>query len=107
MIEKLKSVLSALDKSKYAEPTWAEIDQSITDLRSVIAEMEAGEPVEIRYRKHYPSGPHDGNRRVGDWMRMPYGARGLKDCATSLAAADCVEYLYTHPQPKTEQEVAK
>ena len=83
----------------------ADIQKAITDLRSVIAEMEAGEPVEIRYRKHYPSGPHDGNRRVSDWMHMPYGARDLKDCATSLAAADCVEYLYTHPQPKAEPAV--
>jgi|GEM_PF-2745967 len=77
MIEKLKTVLAALDKSKYTEPTWAEIDQYITDLRSVIAEMEAAEPVA--------------------WMAK----LGDVECFECIKRDGSIP-LFTHPQPKAE-----
>jgi len=82
MIEKLKTVLEALYKSKYTEPTWAEIDQSITDLHSVIAEMEAAEPVAWRV--------WTGKRPESDDLEYTYSEDGDG------------EPLYTCPQPKAE-----
>jgi len=99
MIEKLKTVLAALEGTiprlaPYGEQDWLDAKKAITDLRSVIAEMEAGEPVneslaqeieciDLRYRGD-PSYEHDGyyiRRRAAAKVRNGYA-------------------IYLHPQPK-------
>jgi len=100
MINKLRAALAALEESRddvqfamddneYSERLRSEVlatyytaqlakhDQSITDLRSVISEMESGGPV----------GQWTGS--VMEWTFNPYKLKaGAK--------------LYTHPQPKAE-----
>ena len=114
-ITKLKAALAALEKSanymKCTEAVFSQgrmyldmtmmpslskaSDQSITDLRSVIAEMEAGEPVARlltwKGRGTYPEKGYTIARTFGE-------------CAENGYPKDWDEgaKLYTHPHPKAE-----
>lgn len=48
----------------------------------------------IRYRFHYPSGPDDGSRRIGDWKFMSPNDMSI-NYATVLNGADEIEFLYS------------
>jgi hypothetical protein len=66
----------------------AEIDE----LRAELTALKAQEPVVIRIRKHYPSGPADGNRRIGDWTYIDQGS--VQYAKEQIAGADAIEKLY-------------
>jgi len=94
MIEKLKSVLAALEASQQfveassnakLHPGWGsqldEAEVAITNLQSVIAEMEAGEPVAWMHRSN----------DMHFMKEKPLGEIGFLFVP-----------LYDHPQPKAE-----
>ena len=74
-----------------------------------LAELEKQEPVEIRYRSHYPSGPADGTRRIGDWRHIDYCTRNYGHNPVALENADAVEHLYAAAgaSPVEPKEVIK
>lgn len=120
MIEKLNFALAALEKSaNYMKNTEAVFsqgrmyldmtlmpslskasDQAIADLRSVIAEMEAGEPVAWRYHSVSPFADKDGMYKVSDKWSLIHRP-DQRDAHSSMCGMEA-EPLYTHPQPKAE-----
>ena len=88
MIEKLKSALAALEGtiprlSPYGEQDWLDAKKAITDLRSVIAEMEAAEP-------------------VANVRTFTNGAGRREQRVVVIGDVNDGDLLYTHPQPKAE-----
>jgi len=77
------------------------------ELRARLAELEKQEPIEIRYRSHYPSGPADGTRRIGDWKHIDYCAKNYGNNPAAVGGADAVEHLYAaagaSPEPSALQ----
>ena len=95
-ITKLKAALAALDElarlgngGVFGNSIGNTIAQrALPDLRSVIAEMEAGEPVGY-VSQHTTKGPYE-------WQFNREFAHVYRDTAISVNA------VYTHPQPKAE-----
>lgn len=73
----------------------------VTFAEKVIAENTAKvlkdlKPTAYRYRFHYPSGPMDGSRRIGDWRYIDANTRPIPesaDCSEPLHSADQVSAL--------------
>lgn len=92
MIKKLKAALVDLESANAIVPL-VRFTQSITDLRSVIAEMEAGEPVVkvvATMQGIYPTW------YAKDWHKAQDKRSDNREIS-----------LYTHPQPKTEPTLQK
>jgi hypothetical protein len=79
-------------------PQGYERDQQWVNALDILnAELDKpDEPVEIRFRTHYPHGPADGTRRIGGWKHIDYCSREY--AKPQLEGADQVEMLYTRPQ---------
>ena len=82
-ITKLKAALNWLKWAQASMPP--EVDKVVTDLRSVIAEMEAGEPVAYVQSKEVHGSMSTFIYRTDNTKHLPDGMK-----------------LYTHPQPKAE-----
>jgi hypothetical protein len=92
MIEKLKAALAALEAALSDDQPYIErCKQAIPDLRSVIAEMEAREPVAWMWQ-------HDETGRVG-FIDIPQLEAGWAQANPRLK---CIAPVYTYPQPKAE-----
>jgi hypothetical protein len=131
--EALALALEALEhaKIKLSVVDWAPLNKAITAIkqaqrptdRDIAGEnqqstdeqaQQAQEPElqgagVIRYRKHYPSGPDDGTRRLGGWSYID--ACQAPFYVAALAGADCVEHFEpianpqaTHPAPKQAEK---
>jgi len=106
MIEQMKQWLEALEECrrdprlKYDHPA---LDNAITSLRQAIAEAEKQEPVawQERHAKRMKDGV------VTEWTNW-YPCRYRTIDEAQAEASDHIPYewqpLYTHPQPKAEQE---
>ena len=96
--EQARLVVDALEAAQ-AEVSQYRVDcfEAIRERNAALArlaELEKQEPVEIRYRSHYPSGPADGTRRIGDWRHIDYCTRNYGHNPVALENADAVEHLY-------------
>lgn len=84
-------------KSGYYEDVEVCADNTVAFARAVIEANNAKvladlKPVAYRYRFHYPSGPMDGNRRIGDWKYIDANTKPIPE------SADCSEHLHSADQ---------
>jgi len=102
MIEKLKAALNLLDAQWQLSLPWSlkEVQDVAEGLRSVIAEMEAAQPVAWRYHSVSPFADKDGMCKVSDKWNLIHKP-DQRDAHSAMCGMEA-EPLYTHPQPKAE-----
>jgi len=96
MIDKLQAALEALENSQLDDTmrNYQLQSQSITDLKAVIAEMEAQEPVAFSYELAAAK------TESGEYWDWQHRLTAYQPCVTDNAIRD-LKPLYTHPQPKS------
>jgi len=97
--QKLEAKLAARDADivDLCDQFGAKLDPALAQLEA----LKAQEPVVIRIRKHYPSGPADGNRRIGDWTYIDQGS--VQYAKEQIAGADAIEKLYAAANAPTDE----
>jgi hypothetical protein len=97
---KIQVAITAIKQSQ--RPTDRDIagenQQSTNEQAQQAQEPELQGAGVIRYRKHYPSGPNDGTRRLGGWSYID--ASQAEFYAAALAGADCVERFEPSANPQ-------